>query len=661
MRVISVSFQKRRGAHLLPQLRPGRLDDARVVHAASQVVLAFALVSAGAASEAEAQTSAASRPKTQLEWLLESHLLDAGENLRTDALRTQTGSGVGLRVNRQLVARWRFGFDAGLVLSTLGGVSDRLLGDPIDRVSRRQPDLSVGDASARGWLSFPTYRDLSAEVALGATRRAVERRESGGLVDRVAVHPAVGLALRLPAKGIWPSVAVGAEHLFDASYNVLDSLGAAGPARALRGSGAKYFARISIPLDRRFDAKAEDVRSSGDLRSASARSVELTLENDLIWTDRAYTNGVRLQLHESVGLYGIVSALGAKLPECAKYTVADSTSVVTCIRTSAAVQQTMYTPTDQYADTVQRFDRPFAGLLYGSARWEVMRREFFDKGQKASWGDGDFIVGLEAQLGVIGPTAQARETQRMAHWAIATTAERPSGWRFQTPGRPYVQALADLWYRPSATTGAVLRDSCGSGKFCDLLVPLDGADVALHAGMAVGSVFHRASLGVSGRWAHNRHRLPGSPLFRAIGPVIQVRLAEADTLNSPLVRGGPRDTFEPGQPTAQRPPVDAKEARPRVRYALIATAMLRATARNETITGGHSAPVLPAAGVPVSDSDLRLRSGYAEAAFGGEIEVARARLGFQSIWRGSEFSRRSGGFAAPGNRYFTLSVAYLPR
>jgi hypothetical protein len=416
-----------------------------------------------------------------------------------------------------------------------------------------------------------------------------------------------------------------------------------------------------VPIDRTTARKKRGADTTGEQRLASARSAELTVENDLLWTDRAYTNGIRLQLHEYMGLYGIIPFLGVNVPHCARTVVHDSTTAIRCIRTSAAVQQTMYTPANQYADTVQPADRPFAGLLYGSGRWELVRRTFFDLGQRATWRDGDLIIGLEGQAGVIGPTAGARETQRMAHWALATTAARPNGWHFQTSGRPYVQALADVWYRPSATTGAVLRDSCTTSTLCGLLTPLDGADVALHAGMAIGSVFHRASVGLSGRWANSRQRLPGSPLFRAISPTVQYRLSEADTLQKPIARGGPHDADEEPRASHRHAPAAASITPPRLRYALTATVVLRAHARNETITGGHTFPERPAPRERFEAGDLRLKSGYAEAAFGGEIEVDRVRFGFQSIWRGSEFSRRSNDVAAPGNRYFTLSVAYRPR
>ncbi len=146
--------------------------------------------------------------------------------------------------------------------------------------------------------------------------------------------------------------------------------------------------------------------------------IEFTLENDLLWTDRAYTNGVRLRLHDIGGLHVVPSWIGIETPRCATQPAKSAPAVVTCLRSSVAIQQTMYTPTNQYADSLQLLDRPFAGLLLGATRWELIHRRFVGSGKPHTWLGGDVTFGVEGQLGVMGPTAQARETQRMAHFAV---------------------------------------------------------------------------------------------------------------------------------------------------------------------------------------------------------------------------------------------------
>ncbi len=180
----------------------------------------------------------------------QSTLMDAGANLRTTRLRTQGGTGAGLRVSHPLPSGIGLGADIGLVLSTLGGVSDKLLVDPHALAPGKGADLSVGDFAVRLWVGAPIVASVTGEVGIGATRRATERLEGALLVDRLALHPTVGAALRIPVTKFGVSLALGADRLFGSDYEVMQPLQVA--------SGACYAAAVHD------STRAHSCRSIGD-------------------------------------------------------------------------------------------------------------------------------------------------------------------------------------------------------------------------------------------------------------------------------------------------------------------------------------------------------------------------------------------------------------
>jgi len=388
--------------------------------------------------------------------------------------------------------------------------------------------------------------------------------------------------------------------------------------------------------------------------------LEFTIENDTPTSDRAYTNGVRLQMHEVPLLHRAAGIVGVDLVGCLEGTLPRETRAVTCLRSSVSLHQTMYTPVAQYDDTVQLRDRPFAGILFAGARWEVLHRRFrTEEDDTTRWYHGEAAFSLEGQAGVLGPSAQARETQRMAHWAVTTSAARPNGWDFQTANRPYLQVVSEVWVRPSVLTGAWVRDRFPAVENNPASGIFDGADVAIHLGAIAGTVFHRGSIGVHGRWSHDRYHLPGSSFVRSIDPSLMNRLTAADD-DSPGARGGPSpDVERPVAVSVARPAASELPPPPRLRYAIIWALLHRATARNETITGGHeralAGPKSPSTALP----DIALTAGFREARLGAEFEYQRVRVGVQSIWRGREFRLRTGPNIVPTSRFSTLSFGYV--
>ena len=133
------------------------------------------------------------------------------------------------------------------------------------------------------------------------------------------------------------------------------------------------------------------------------------LDNDkVVDTDRHYTNGVRIA-------YTMTDPL--KLVARANQIVAKSLLFQDGgdLRTSWVLGQDMYTPEDVDTYTPDPLDRPYAGWLYGGL-----------SGQQE---DGPRQDTYELNVGIIGPSAKAGQTQNSIHRAINVSISR--GWRSQ--------------------------------------------------------------------------------------------------------------------------------------------------------------------------------------------------------------------------------------
>lgn len=173
----------------------------------------------------------------------------------------------------------------------------------------------------------------------------------------------------------------------------------------------------------------------GAKAAPSFDEIRFFVENDFFdrfgsHTDRYYTNGLRLELSrvrrsaDSDFLPGISHRAWCNLL-CTNH---DGKIVVT---SGFAFGQNMYTPEDITNPAPQPFDRPWAGLLYGSRTARIVYKAESLGAQKEDR--------LELLAGVVGPAALAGETQIAFHDLIG--ADRPNGWANQLRNEPV------LWLR----------------------------------------------------------------------------------------------------------------------------------------------------------------------------------------------------------------------
>jgi len=247
-------------------------------------------------------------------------------------------------------------------------------------------------------------------------------------------------------------------------------LAAAGPAAAAAGAAADKAA----PAD-------------------GKPTISLVFENDVFYdTDRNYTNGVRASWvtgPDEAPDWAVAAA--RKLPF-----FPDAAAESLTIRTSYAIGQNMYTPSDITIADPPESERPYAGWLYGSI------------GLIAEWGkEREHLDQLELSLGVVGPAALAEQTQRFVHRYI-TGSPDPKGWGRQLKNEPALLLTYQHSWR----------------GFYRATVAGFGVDVVPHVGGAVGNVFTYASAGATLRVGLDlpqdygppriQPSLPGSRFFR---------------------------------------------------------------------------------------------------------------------------------------------------
>jgi len=169
--------------------------------------------------------------------------------------------------------------------------------------------------------------------------------------------------------------------------------------------------------------------------------VALTEENDFFDfyddnSDRYYTQGVKLSVLSWDLTRGILPDL---LRDIAPLRGAS-------VYTAAGVGQHMYTPEDLLIPAPDPQDRPYAGWAYLSSA--------------AFASDPNNLYSLEAQLGVVGPSAHAGEAQNGLH-RLKEAAES-LGWDHQLKDEPgfnlYAEHRRKLWgYAPAGRDKGILE------------------------------------------------------------------------------------------------------------------------------------------------------------------------------------------------------------
>jgi lipid A 3-O-deacylase len=138
--------------------------------------------------------------------------------------------------------------------------------------------------------------------------------------------------------------------------------------------------------------------------------LSFTIENDYFGngTDQYYTNGWRLGWFEAgAAPSDFIEDIGELYPG---FRVNGTTSV------TFSLGQNLYTPRDITISTPQPNDRPWAAWLYGSVGLVSVTNNHVDE--------------IETSIGVVGPMALGRQTQKMVHRYITDSPE-PKGWSNQ--------------------------------------------------------------------------------------------------------------------------------------------------------------------------------------------------------------------------------------
>ncbi|MDE3115142.1 MAG: lipid A deacylase LpxR family protein [Pseudomonadota bacterium] len=203
-------------------------------------------------------------------------------------------------------------------------------------------------------------------------------------------------------------------------------------------------------------AHADEPRHDEAERSAFT----LLFENDLFFhTDRDYTNGV---LAAYTTAPDDTPAWAVDAARSLPFFAANGR-----VRTSYALGQNMYTPTNIALRNPPLNERPYAGYLYGALGLIAENDSRLDQ--------------LQLQLGVVGPASLAEQTQKFVHKIVHAT--HPEGWDTQLGNEPGIVLIYERSWR------AVV-----SGKLLGFSFDIDP-----HAGGAVGNVYDYVNMGAMAR------------------------------------------------------------------------------------------------------------------------------------------------------------------
>lgn len=161
------------------------------------------------------------------------------------------------------------------------------------------------------------------------------------------------------------------------------------------------------------------------------------------------------------------------------------------VRTSYAIGQNLYTPSDIRLANPPLTDRPYAGFLYLDLGLSGRSEKRLDQ--------------LQVLVGVVGPSALGKETQTWIHGLVG--GRKPAGWDTQLHDEPAVELTYERSYKliaPDAKAGVMF-------------------DLEPHFGAAVGTVYDYVNAGAMMRVGFNlpddygplriEPALPGSNFF----------------------------------------------------------------------------------------------------------------------------------------------------
>lgn len=176
---------------------------------------------------------------------------------------------------------------------------------------------------------------------------------------------------------------------------------------------------------------------------------QLTWENDLfVGADNGYTNGVGF----GWGHRGLSGTEDPTLPRWIA-SLAGSTYITNLPQREYAVAygvgQAMFTPDNISATELIEDSRPYAGLVFWSGALYAFDQQQADR--------------LSLTLGVVGPAAGAKHTQKFVHSLSGAT--KPQGWRNQIENEPVFALEAQrLWRLGEGRLGFLELDGVGGGS-----------------------------------------------------------------------------------------------------------------------------------------------------------------------------------------------------
>jgi hypothetical protein len=216
--------------------------------------------------------------------------------------------------------------------------------------------------------------------------------------------------------------------------------------------------------------------------------VNIYFENDLFTgTDRNYTNGVKISLI-SPDLVSFVES--GKLPEWSlEYIyqlpfINDPDSTLKR-KVEFSLGQNMYTPADISRSDLISDDRPYAGWTYFAAAFHTRSNKRMDT--------------IELQLGMVGPSSFAEETQNVVH--DLRDLDLANGWEHQLKNE---LGLAAIYERKWHLAPFFSRDTFA-------------IDAITHLGGSLGNVATYANTGFETRLGWNLPNDFGVSLIRPAG------------------------------------------------------------------------------------------------------------------------------------------------
>jgi len=232
-------------------------------------------------------------------------------------------------------------------------------------------------------------------------------------------------------------------------------------------------------------------QASDSPNDASRSSAYVRLDNDVFaGTDRGYSNGTEIGVVSATiddfqdGSFSATSRwLNRRLawlqPEGYEY----NNMVVT-------LGQGMFTPNDWWRETPDPNDRPYAGVLVFGVTYNGR--------------DNDSMVATTFNIGVVGPSAFAEETQNAVHSLVG--GERFEGWDHQLRDEPVFRVMQQRLHKRT------------------LIKPTWMSDVIFHYGGSVGNLTSFVNAGAEvriGGWIpDNFGSAPALPVAENTAPTI---------------------------------------------------------------------------------------------------------------------------------------------